>query len=331
MRAAFTSSRKARTNFALGHARIPVLVLLFALSHWGFSEQSLPLPSRPVEHENLASDSQDAIKINVDLVVLHVTVQNSNGEPVTGLGREAFQVYENGVPQRIESFRVEEAPVTVGLVIDNSGSMRPKRAEVITAALGFARSSNVKDQFFVVNFNEQVSFGLPAEMPFTDNAGQLERALSKVVADGMTALYDAVAAALAHLKNGYRDKEALLVISDGSDNASHHDLSEVVEMARRSEAIIYTIGLYDRDDPDRNPGSLRQLAKATGGDAFFPQSIENVLPICERVAREIRSQYTITYLPSNLTYDGKYRRIEVKGTGTQRLRIRTRAGYYAPK
>ena len=258
--------------------------------------------------------------------------RTSNHNPVSGLSKEDFQVYEDGVLQEIESFSHEDIPVTVGLVIDNSGSMRPKRAEVITAALAFARASNTKDQIFVVNFNEHVSFGLPANTPFTDKTAQLEFALSKVAADGMTALYDAVAAALDHLKQGNRDKQALIVISDGADNASRHNLARIMALARQSEAIIYTIGIYDRDDPDRNPGSLKQLAKATGGEAFLPGSVKDVVPICERIARDIRNQYTITYVPKDIKYDGKYRVIQVKAgaPGRGRLMVRARAGYYAP-
>jgi VWFA-related protein len=210
--------------------------------------------------------------------------------------------------------------------------MRPKRAEVITAALAFARASNNKDQIFVVNFNEHVSFGLPANTPFTNNTAQLEVALSKVAADGMTALYDAVAAALDHLKKGNRDKQALIVISDGADNASRHNMAQIMALARRSDAIIYTIGIYDRDDPDRNPGSLKQLAKATGGAAFLPESVKNIVQICERIARDIRNQYTITYIPTNINYDGKYRVIQLKARAPDRgrLMVRARAGYYAP-
>jgi VWFA-related protein len=210
--------------------------------------------------------------------------------------------------------------------------MRPKRAEVITAALAFARASNNKDQIFVVNFNEHVSFGLPANTPFTNKTAQLEDALSKVAADGKTALYDAVAAALDHLKKGNRDKQALIVISDGADNASRHNLAQIMALARRSDAIIYTIGIYDRDDPDRNPGSLKQLAKATGGAAYFPESVTNIVQICEGIARDIRNQYTIAYMPTNINYDGKYRVIQVKARAPDRgrLSVRARAGYYAP-
>jgi Ca-activated chloride channel family protein len=217
-------------------------------------------------------------------------------------------------------------------VVDNSGSMRPKRPEVISAALAFAGSSNAEDQMFVVSFNENVSFGLPDDTPFTDNEAQLEAALSKIAADGRTALYDAVAAALEHLKKGNRDKKVLIVVSDGGDNASQYNLAQVMTMAGQPDAIIYTIGLFDENDPDQNPHVLKQLAKATGGEAFLPESLKDVVPICERIARDIRNQYTIVYVPANSKQDGTYRLIQVKAGAQDRehLLVRTRAGYYAP-
>jgi len=265
-------------------------------------------------------------------VVLHATVQNRNGILVSGLGKDNFQVYEDGVLQQIDYFSHEDIPVTVGLVVDNSGSMRPKRPEVIAAALAFARSSNPQDQMFVVNFNELVSLGLPADTPFTDQAAQLEVALSRIAADGETALYDAVAAALEHLKKGNQDKKVLIVISDGGDNASKHNLAQIMAMAGHPDAIIYTIGLFIAEDPDRNPGVLKRLAKDTGGEAFLPESVGEVLPICQRIARDIRNQYTIAYAPANRKQDGTYRVIQVKANapGHGRLVVRTRAGYYAP-
>jgi Ca-activated chloride channel family protein len=322
------SRQTARTAPYLRQVSTGLLFFLIVLTGYSQAQNSWQSPSRP----NNQNDNQDTIKINVDLVVLHATVQNSDLNPVSGLGKEDFQVYEDGVLQEIESFSHEDIPVTVGLVIDNSGSMRPKRAEVITAAMAFSRASNTEDQIFVVNFNEHVSFGLPAGAPFTNKTDQLEVALSNVAADGMTGLYDAVAAALDHLKKGNRDKQALIVISDGADNASRHNLAQIMDLARRSDAIIYTIGIYDIDDPDRNPGSLKQLAKATGGAAYLPGSVKNIVQICEGIARDIRNQYTITYAPTNINYDGKYRAIQVKARAPDRgrLRVRARAGYYAP-
>jgi VWFA-related protein len=272
------------------------------------------------------------ISVSVSSVVLHATVENNKGAPVSGLGKDDFQIYEDGVRQAIEYYSHEDIPVTVGLVLDNSGSTGPKRDEVIAAAMAFARSSNPQDQMFVVNFNEHVSLGLPADTPFTDQTAQLQVALAKFKTSGETALYDALAVALEHLKMGNRDKKVLVVVSDGGDNASQYKLSQVLALAEKSDAIIYTIGIYTDDDPDKKPDALRRLATATGGQANFPPSIPDVVPVCERIAHDIREQYTLAYSPANIKPDGAYRVIQVKATAPGRgsLSVRTRAGYYAP-
>ncbi len=313
---------------ALSSVGTLLLFLLLIFPIFAKPINSHQLPVRP----NNQGEIQDTIKINVDLVVLHASVQTSERLPVSGLGKEDFQVYEDGALQQIESFSHGDIPVTVGLVIDNSGSMRPKRTEVIAAALAFANASNAKDQMFVVNFNERVFFGLPADTDFTNSATQLEIALSRFAAEGMTALYDATAAGLEHLKKGNRDKKVLILISDGGDNASRRKMAEVMTLAKQSDVIIYTIGIFDKDDMDRNPRVLRQLAKATGGEAFLPEFVKEIIPICQRIARDIRNQYTLTYAPTNLKYDGKYRVIQVKARepGQEGLVVRTRAGYFAP-
>jgi len=293
------------------------LSLLFALPHLAQAQGD--------------QGSEYTLKVNVEMVVLHATVQSHKGTFVSGIRQGDFQVFEDGVPQAVRYFSHEDIPVTVGLVIDNSGSMRSKRAEVIAAALAFARTSNPQDQMFVVNFNERVSFGLPEATPFTDQVPQLEVALSRVAAGGMTALYDAVGAALERLDAGNRDKKVLIVISDGADNASKLKLPQIMAQARKSEAIIYTIGLFDAEDDDGNPHVLAQLSKDTGGEAFLPKSAAEVSLICERIARELRIQYTIAYVPANRKADGTYRAIRVKASapGQSGLLVRTRAGYYA--
>lgn len=294
----------------------------------------LPSVVRPPEDQppQLRQDGQATIRVNVDVVVLHASTRNRKGVLVSGLSREDFQVYEDGVLQQIQSFSHEDIPVTVGLVVDASGSMRPKHPEVVAAALAFVRSSHPDDQMFVVTFNENVTFGLPAGIPFTDQAAQLQAALSGIVPTGKTALYDAVAAALQHLRKGQRDKRVLIVVSDGADNASQHQLEQIMTAAGQSDAIIYTIGLFEQDDPDKNPGVLKRLARATGGEAFLPESAKDVVPVFERIALDIRNQYTITYAPANRAQDGTYRTIRVNAVapGQGRINVRTRSGYYAP-
>lgn len=280
-----------------------------------------------------STHGQYAISVNVDLAVLNVTVQDHDGSAVPGLHKGDFRVYEDGVAQEITLFLHEDRPVTVGLVLDNSGSMRPERAQVIAAALAFARSSNPEDEMFVVHFNENVTMGLPADQAFTSDAGQLRAALAGISASGKTALYDAIAAALEHLRRGRWKKKVLIVVTDGGDNASKRKFSQILKMAQQSDAIVYTVGLFNEYDKDRNPRVLKQLASNTGGEAFLPDRVQEATRICERVARDIRSQYTIGYIPKNQKRDGTYRAIQVVVTAPRHrgLSVRTRAGYLAPR
>jgi Ca-activated chloride channel homolog len=302
----------------------PRIELPTALASWAQAQKPASPPT--------SSADEYAIKVDVDVVVLRAATQDRKNILVSGLNKDDFQVYEDGVLQTIKYFSHDDIPVTVGLVVDNSGSMTPKRPDVIAAAMAFARSSNPQDQMFVVNFNEKVSFGLPRNIAFTDQPAQLQVALSRVEANGETALYDAVAAALEHLKMGDRDKKVLIIVSDGGDNTSRHKLTEITALVAQSNAIIYTIGIFDDQDPDRNPGVLKRLAKETGGEAFLPKSLTDVTPICERIARDIRNQYTIAYAPTNKKRDGTYRTILVKASAPdhKRLSVRTRTSYVAP-
>ena len=323
MRMRGKSPEGIRRRSPLAYCAIPAIVFAIALATaW----------SRDLSQATSASNSQFTIKSNVDVVLLHMAVRDRDGNLVGQLHKDDFQIYEDRVPQEIESFSHEDVPVTVGLVVDNSGSMKTKRPEVVAAALAFVRSSNPRDEMFVVNFNDVVSFGLPRNLPFTDQPDQLSVALSSAEPEGRTALYDAISYAIGHLKQGNHDKKALIVVSDGGDNISKYTLSETMALAVKSDAMIYTIGLFDLDDFDRNPRVLKELAKATGGDSFFPHSIKEVRTICESIALEIRNQYTITYKSSNQKQDGSYRSIKVKVHGLDHghLVVRARSGYYAP-
>lgn len=272
------------------------------------------------------------LSLNVDLVVLNVTVLNRKHEFVSGLEKKHFRVYENGKLQSVRLFQNAEVPVTVGLVIDNSGSMRTKRDEVNAAALAFVESSHPEDEVFVVNFNDDARLGL-APLLFSSNLGELRRALSRWTAVGQTALYDAIRLALDHLKKGHHDKKTLLVISDGGDNASKIGFEQLLSLAQRSEAAIYAIGLYDPESRERNPVVLKRLAQVSGGESFFPASVADIHDICRRVAKTIRSQYTLGYSPSDAARDGTYRSILVTASAPRlgNLAVRTREGYFAPK
>jgi VWFA-related protein len=300
---------------------LPVILLIVGL---GCSGQQAA-PARP------DSDLESyRISVDVALVVLHATVTDRQGGFVSNLGEQDFEVQENGTAQKIRVFTNEDIPVTVGLVVDHSTSMRPKLAEVAAAARSFVQSSNPKDEMFVVNFNEHVTLGLPAAIRFTDSSAQLENAIGGARGLGMTALYDAIAKALEELRVGNRDKKVLIVVSDGGDNASKHSLAEVMTLARQSNAVIYAIGLFDEEDQEQNRGVLKRLAQATGGEAFDPDRLSEVAAISERIAGDIRHQYTIGYVPTNRSRDGSYRTIRLlareKG---HRLSVRTRNGNIA--
>lgn len=285
------------------------------------------------------------INVDVNLVVLHATVLDGKGRMVNDLTRENFRVYEDGKAQKLAVFSHADIPVTMGIVIDDSGSMREKRAAVNAASLTFVKTSNPQDQVFVVNFNDVYYLDTPGE--FATNIEDLKSALDKIDSRGGTALYDAIYAALDHLKLGNRDKKVLLVVTDGEDNASRYTFEELVRYAQKSDAVIYTVGLLGSDEsgpglfkmrgggPRRAAKVLEKVAEATGGRAYFPRSLDEVETTCVQVARDIRNQYTLAYYPTNAKKDGTFRTVRVDVTPARgrasRLLVRTRPGYYAPK
>lgn len=273
------------------------------------------------------------ITVHSDLVVLHAVVSDDRSRFVRGLTRDQFAVYEDDVRQTIEFFAAEDQPATVGLVIDNSGSMHPKRGDVIAAGHAFVRASHPGNELFLLHFNERVWSGLPGGVPFTAHAGQLVEALSRTGARGQTALYDAVSQALDHVTLGTNHHRVLVVISDGRDNASATQLAPLLGRARQSDAVVYTIGIFDRDSRDRNPKVLREIAATTGGMAYFPRSSANAVSTLEQIARDIRSTYTIGLVPTNTARDGQYRTLRVTARDARHtdLNVRTRSGYTAPR
>ena len=285
--------------------------------------------TRSRQPQQSISSGQGTISVETTLVVLPVRVTGSDGNFVSGLTQEQFRVYEDGRPQPITFFEQEDTPVTVGLVVDHSRSMGPKLPGVAAAVSAFAQSSNPNDEMFVVDFSDNVSVELPGGKPFTSNPGELAQAVSEVSALGMTALYDAVAEGLKHLQLGRSDKKALVIVSDGGDNASARKYADVLELAHRSQAVIYAIGLVGSQE-EENPGVLRRLCKDTGGLAFFPAEGQSVSEISASIARDLRDQYTIGFSPEK-KYDDSFRkiRVEVRAPGRGKLEVRTRSGYFA--
>ena len=298
----------------------------------------MPLPFRPawltafgfvaLAHTQQSAPSTETsspytFSTNVDWVVLNATVRDRKGWFASDLSQADFKVYEDGQLQTVRLFRHEDVPVYVGLVVDHSASMSPKIAEVLVAAKTFVAASRADDDMFVVNFNDHVV------LEGSNHPDQLARSISSVPTQGKTALYDAVIRALAQVKTGTLQKKALMVISDGGDNASRHTLAEVLKAVEESNVLVYTIGVFDEEDPDKNEVALRRLAHVSGGEAFFPRQLNQVVSICERIARDIRNQYILGYVSSNGANPGVYHsiRLAVHAEGKGRLESRTRAGY----
>jgi VWFA-related protein len=277
------------------------------------------------------------LKRDVNLVVLYASVMDERGNFVMSLEQNNFRVFEDRVEQKLSVFRREDVPLSVGLVVDNSGSMRDKREKVNAAALTFVQTSNPQDEVFVVNFNDE--FFLDLDKDFTSDIKELREALERVDSRGGTALYAALVGSMDHLKKGHRDKKVLLIITDGEDNASGHiTLQSAVEEARKGGAIMYAVGLLNQEEKRaarHAKKDLTTLTEETGGRAFFPNSVEEVQAICTEIARDIRNQYVLAYYPTNAAKDGTFRSVKIDLVnpphGSGRLSVRTRLGYYAPK
>lgn len=278
-------------------------------------------------------DTGAVFRADTRLVVLHTTVMDKNGHLVTNLPKESFTVLENGAPQAIRMFRREDIPVSMGLIVDNSGSMRDKRAKVEAASLALVKDSNPEDECFVVNFNDEAFLDLPHGKEFTSDIKEMEEALTRIDSRGGTAMRDAMRMSIDHLKEkAHKDKKVMVVVTDGNDNSSVISLENLVKASQQSEVLIYAVGLLseeERREAKRAQRALEALTEATGGEAFFPKDVSEVDRIAHQVARDIRNQYTIVYTPTNTAMDGTYRQIKVAVNAPGRPVARTRSGYYA--
>jgi VWFA-related protein len=286
------------------------------------------LPQQPA-----APASDYLLRSDVNMIVLHATVQDRKGAFIRGLTKEAFTVLEDNAKQQITVFSSDDVPVAVGLVIDNSGSMGKRRPEVITGALMFIRHSRPEDEIFVVKFNDRAELGLPPDRPFSNNPAELRTSLMKGEIGGHTALYDGIALALDQLEKASLMKKVLLIVSDGGDNRSRNRLDDVVKRADRAGVLMYTIGLFDENSQDKNPGVLERLARQTGGLRYLPEDLSHVTSICTQVAEDIRNQYTIGYSSSKASADSAFHQVKLTAVDKQghNLRVRSRTGFYGVK
>jgi len=288
---------------------------------------SNPTSRAPIQSQGSEDQGRFVFKKQVQEVVLHATVVDETGRLVTSLDRTAFSIFQNGQPQAITSFRREDMPVAVGIVVDNSGSMRDKRDKVNQAVLNLVQLSNPQDEAFIVNFGQTPYL----DQDFTSNVHLLQTALHQVTSRGSTALYDAVVASDVHLRNNPRlEKKVLLVITDGQDNMSRETLQDAVRKLQSAKGpTVYAIGLADEGMNRSAREALESLVASTGGAAFFPQNLDDVDSITRAIAHDIRNQYTLAYNPGTTEGIG-YQRIQVEARTPDRkhLTVRTRSGYY---
>jgi Ca-activated chloride channel homolog len=291
--------------------------------------QSIPSPQEPSGPLPSGNDQgMFVFKTQVQEVVLHATVVDQQRHLVAGLNQGAFSVFQDGAPQTITSFRREDVPVAMGIVIDNSGSMLDKRDEVNQAVMSLVRASNPQDEIFVVNFSENYYL----DQDFTSDVNLLQASLRQVSMKGSTALYDAIVASAVHLTNNPRlDKKVLLVITDGQDNMSQETLQEA---ARRLQQVngptLYAIGLTGTGLSGRGREALQDLSDRTGGVAYFPDTLDQVTSITAEIAHDVRSQYIVVYKPKNkgARPADQSIRVEARAQGYSHLTVHTRNGYF---
>src|SRR5579864_9361959 len=326
-----TTRRATERSFL---SRTALLMLFATLVLCAVTFAQIPTTPAPPPPPGVSSGQDSRIRVDVNLVVLHTTVLDDRGRFADGLKQENFRVLEDKVEQKLSVFKREDIPVSMGLVIDNSGSMRDKRPRVNQAAITLVEASNPQDEAFVVNFNDD--FYLDLDKDFTNSIPELKEALERIDSRGSTALYDAIIGSVDHVKKGSKDKKVLLVVTDGEDNTSHNSLEKTIREIQKTDTVIYTIGLLSEEskkNAKRAKRALEQIAQASGGLAYFPENVEDVHSICEQVAHDIRNQYTLAYYPTNTRRDGTFRSVQVEvipPRGRGKLVARTRNGYYAP-
>jgi len=277
-----------------------------------------------------SQDSPFKLSVNVDLTEVHVNVTDEKDRPVGNLKKENFRVFEDRKEQQIMVFKHEDAPISLGLVIDNSRSIEPRKQRLDAAALSFVRKSNPNDETFIVHFDDTARI----DRDFTDSIPALEEALAGVKPFGQTAIFDALILALEHMENAKHLKKAILLITDGVDNSSKHTMSEAIEATKRSRVAVYTVGLISMSGGQKAEDALIHIAEASGGHAYFPNDVDEARMYMERVARDLREQYTLGYIPTNKNGGWRSVRVDVLPPpglpATTKLTANYRHGYYGP-
>jgi Ca-activated chloride channel family protein len=277
-------------------------------------------------------DSTYKLNVNVDLTEVHVNVTDARDHPVGNLTRDNFKILEDRAEQKISVFKHEDLPVSLGLVIDNSRSMEPRKQRLDTAALSFVRKGNPEDETFIVHFDDEARL----DRDFTESIPLLEETLANAKPFGQTAIFDALIMALDHMQLAKHPRKAVLLFTDGVDNSSKHTLAEAIDATKRAKVAVYPVGLLSSLDGDKAEDALLRIAEASGGRAYFPLSVDEARADMERVARDLREQYTLGYFPTNASHNGEWRSVRIEVTPpagmppTTKLSANYRHGYYGP-
>jgi VWFA-related protein len=279
-----------------------------------------------------AQEQTFKLNVNVDLTEVHVNVTDEKDHPIGNLKKDNFRIFEDRTEQKITVFKHEDIPLSLGLVIDNSRSMEPRKERMDQASLSFVRKSNSQDETFIIHFDDSARL----DRDFTDSIPLLEQTLASVRPYGQTAIYDALILGLQHMEKAKNTKRAILLFTDGVDNSSKHTLSEALDATRRAQVAVYPVGLLSRSGGQKAEDELLRIAEVSGGRAFFPSTVDEARADMERVARDLREQYTLGYFPSNPSHNGAWRSIRVDVVPppglppSARLNANYRHGYYGP-
>lgn len=322
----------ALTSFRIAAALVNVLLLSAVASAFQQNGPLLPVLPRVRHAANLPRAD---LRVDVPLVLIPVHVTNSIGASVTNLSRKDFRILEDGVEQKIESFALEDAPISVGFVFDDSGSMYHKIRKAAEAASAFFQVSNPSDEFFLIEFNDRAKM----VVPFTTDCGLIYKRIARARPMGRTSLLDAVHKAMFQMKRAQNSRRAILILSDGGDNRSRYTEAEIKRAVREADVQIFAMGVFDLSGSRRltpeelnGPRLLADLAEQTGGKAFTVENINDLPGVCTRIGNELRSRYVLGYSPTNSVRDGKYRRIKVELSMPRAgpvLNVYNRQGYYA--
>jgi Ca-activated chloride channel homolog len=341
--------RSSMTNGGLfRHILLPIAILITftaaPLSPREPDSDAVPL-STPAPAATFVESSPSMgdfkLGVHVDVVMMYTSVSDRNGNFITGLTPENFRVYEDGVEQNITIFAQEDIPVSTGILLDVSASMRGKMEQVNQAALAFILASNPADEVFLISFNDEVTL----LQDFTSDIDDIRDALDNAIVTGGTALFDAVYLGIQKAATGDRSKKAILVLSDGEDKDSYYQLNELMSRIQESDVQVFSIGILEtapqrslfgrwtRSLSEQAADALRRISDATGGKAFFPEDLPDIHDVVSEISRDLRSQYSIGYVSSNTARDGSFRqvKIELTGPGTKSSSVRHRRGYFAPR